>query len=45
MTRLKENQEVDTFAAIAVRLDFVNGGYENGERDNTLYLSSNQVRE
>jgi hypothetical protein len=32
-------------AAIAVRPDFVNGVYENGERDNTLYLSSNQARE
>ena len=32
-------------AAIAVRPDFVNGGYDSGERDNTLYLGSNQTRE
>jgi len=31
--------------AIAVRPDFVNGGYDSGERDNTLYLGSNQTRE
>ena len=28
-------------AAIAVRPDFVNGGYDIRERDNTLYLGSN----
>jgi hypothetical protein len=32
-------------AAIAVRPDFVNGGYDRAERDNTLYLGSNQTRE
>jgi hypothetical protein len=32
-------------AAIAVRPDFVNGGYDSGERDNSLYLGSNQIRE
>jgi hypothetical protein len=32
-------------AAMAVRPDFVNGSYDSGERDNPLYLSSNQARE
>jgi hypothetical protein len=32
-------------AAIAVRPDFINGGYDSGERNNSLYLSSNQTRE
>ncbi len=31
--------------AIAVRPDFINGGYDSGECDNTLYLGSNQTRE
>jgi hypothetical protein len=32
-------------AVIAVRPDFVNGGYDSGERDNSLYLTSTQERE
>jgi len=32
-------------AAMAVRPDFVNGGYDSGECDNSLYLGSNQTRE
>ena len=32
-------------AVISVRPDFVNGGYDSGECDNTLYLGSNQARE
>ena len=32
-------------AATAVRPDFVNGGYDSGECDNSLYLGSNQTRE
>ena len=32
-------------AVISVRPDFVNGGYDGGESDNTLYLGSNQTRE
>ena len=32
-------------AAIAVRPDFINGVYDSGERDDSLYLSSNQERE